>query len=160
VKIWSKLFPIIFLIAAALPLIEASLIAAQSRSAPENPLLNLRGLVSMCQRTDPTSTVACGSYITGFIAGSQATQNSAVVHAVGDMVVSGRVPPSDTAIEDAAKILRERWKPFCIRSNWTAGYVQAVIVQYGREHAERLDEAAADEMLKILARAFPCSEAR
>jgi hypothetical protein len=134
----------------------ASLAAAQTSKPPGNPLLTLRGLLALCERSDPTSTAACGNYITGFIQGSKATQTAAVVEAVAEGVRRGVVAPTNGAIESASAKLHERSNLFCIRSDWTAGYVQTVLVQYGREHRNLLNEMSGDQMLKILAKAFPC----
>ena len=133
-------------------------IAAQTRARPENPLLTLKGLVDLCERHDPTSTAVCGSYISGFVDGSQATETAAVVGRVVDDVMEGRVAPTDSAIEAASSKAQDKFRLFCIRSSWTAGYVQAVVVQYGLEHRDLLEERSADHMLKILAKAFPCTE--
>jgi hypothetical protein len=83
--------------------------------------------------------------------------DAVVVQTIADGVMRGNIAPSDNAIENASKKLSERSKLFCIRSNWTGGYVQAVVVQYGREHPKLLDEPAAEQMLKIMAKAFPCT---
>ena len=112
----------------------------------------------MCERSDPTSKAACGAYITGFVAGSEAAQDAAVVRRVADGVVGGTIAPTDSAMEAAATKLRDESRLFCIRSHWTAGYVGAIVVQYGREHPEALGERTADHLLKILERAFPCGE--
>lgn len=46
---------------------------------------------------------------------------------------------------------------FVACAEWTAGYVGAVVVQYGREHPDQLNDNTSDHMLKILAKAFPCN---
>ena len=51
---------------------------AQTGPPEDNRLLTLRGLVSVCERKDPTSAAVCGAYITGFVGGSQAMQATAV----------------------------------------------------------------------------------
>ena len=157
-KFWSMSFSIALFVTTVVLLAEIPSSAGQSPHMSENPLMRLGGLVNLCQRNDATSKAICGSYITGFVAGCQATQYAAVVHAVGDAVISGKVAPTDSAIENASNKLIEQSKLFCIGSNWTAGYVQAIVVQYGREHPEALKNPTADEMLKILAKAFPCSK--
>jgi len=135
-------------------------VSAQAGTPPENPLLKLRGLVSLCERRDPTSRAACGSFITGFVQGSQATQTAAVVKAVAEGVMRGTVTLTDDAIEAASTKLHDQSNLFCIRSPWTAGHVQALVVQYGREHPDLLEEPSANHMLKILAKAFPCPEGK
>jgi len=144
------------LVVSCLGTIQASPAAAQTRTAPENPLLTLRGVVSLCQRSDAASTAACGAYITGVVQGSQATQADAVAKAVTNGIRRGAVAPTDDAIETASKKLREQSNLFCLRSDWTAGGVQSAIVQYGRERADVLDEMSAIHVLRILAKAFPC----
>lgn len=130
--------------------------AAQTSTPPETPLLKLKGLLTLCQRSDPPSTAACGSYITGFVQGSQATQSAAVAEAVAQGVKRGAVAPTDAAIKSASTKLRGQTNVFCIRPDWTAGYVKSVLVQYGREHSDLLDEMSADHMLKVMVQAFPC----
>lgn len=158
-KPWNVLLSIAVLV-ATVPLVVAPSAAVQSDRTPENPVLKLRGLVNACQGHDPFSMAMCGSYITGFVAGSQAAQQAVVVSAVAEAIVSGRVAPTEAAMERAAAKLREASSVFCIRSEWTAGYVQAVVAQYGREHPQFLDEPTAEQMPKILAKAFPCSQAK
>lgn len=157
-KLRWALIPMAALLLSGPARMQAPLVAAQTRTTPENPLLNLRGLVSICERGDPTSTASCGSYITGFVAGSQATQTAIAVKAVAEGVMRGTVAPTETAIEAASTKLHDQSSQFCFRSHWTAGQVQALVVQYGREHRDVLDEMAADHMLKILAKAFPCGD--
>jgi hypothetical protein len=106
------------------------------------------------------STIECGSYITGFAQGIQAAQEAAVVQIVADQVARGVIPPTDKSIDAASKKAGEHLQLFCMRSNWVAGYVQAVVGQYAREHPEALDELAADHMVKVFARAFPCGQAQ
>lgn len=149
----------ILLSLAALALVESpSHIYSQTRNSADSPLLTLRGVVGLCERRDATSNAACGSYITGFVQGSDATQTAVVVEAVARGVVRGAVPPTDQAIDAAATRRYDDLKLFCINSSWTAGYVQAHVVQYGREHPDLLGEPSGEQMLKILAKAFPCSD--
>ena len=132
---------------------------AQMANSPENPLLTLRGLVATCGGSDPVSIVACGGYITGFVMGSHKTSEAAVIRIVVGQVARGMVPPTEQAIDAASTKVLEESTLFCITSSWTAGYVQAVVGQYGREHADLLDDMASDHMLNILAKAFPCDQA-
>ena len=150
------LFSIAALVGSGPGTIQASPAAAQTRTAPENPPLKLRGLISLCQRSDPASTAACGAYITGVAQGSQATQADAVAKAVTDGVRRGAVAATDAAIETASKRLREQSNLFCLPSDWTAGDVQSAVLQYGRERADVLDEMSAIHVLRVLAKAFPC----
>jgi hypothetical protein len=131
--------------------------AAQSGAAPDNPLLKLRGVVSLCEGRDATSGAACGAFVTGFVLGSTATQDAAIVDTVARAVARGDIAPTDAAIDVAAEKARQESRRFCIRSTWTAGYVAAVVVQYGRENRGALDENSAEHMIKIFAKAFPCN---
>jgi len=129
---------IVMLAVAGLAIMQPPVVVAQTRAAPESPLLKLKGLVSLCEGRDPTSTAACGAYISGFVDGSHSAQRAAVANAVADQVVRGAVAPADDAIEKAATNLQEQSNRFCIRSVWSASYVQAVVVQYGHEHPDLL----------------------
>jgi hypothetical protein len=141
----------------ALALVEStSRISAQTRGSVDSPLLTLRGIVSLCDGREATSIATCASYITGFAQGSDATQTAAVVEAVAQGLVRGAVPPTHEAIDAAVAKRYDELKLFCITSSWTAGYVQAHVVQYGREHPDLMGEPSGDQMLKILAKAFPC----
>jgi hypothetical protein len=130
--------------------------AATSPPSTVSPLLKLRRLVNLCERKDATSRAACGSYISGFVAGSETTRTADAVKVVADRVFNGAVAPSDEAIDAAVSKLDNELRVFCILSEWTAGYVGAVVVQYGREHPDQLNDNTSDHMLKILAKAFPC----
>ena len=132
--------------------------SAQSTPTQDNPLVRFRGVVEACGQTDSVSTIVCGSYITGIVHGIQATQDATVIEIVADQVMRGAIPPTDSAIDAASKKAREQLQPFCILSNWTAGYVQAVVGQYAREQPQALDDLSADHMLKVFARAFPCAQ--
>jgi hypothetical protein len=134
--------------------------AAQSTPPKDNPLIKFRGVVAACGRTDSVSTIECGSYITGFVHGIQAAQNAAVIYIVADQVAHYTIPPTDKAIDTASKKAWEQLQTFCMRSDWTAGYVQAVVGQYAREHPESLDDVATDHMSKVFARAFPCGQGK
>jgi len=123
-----------------------------------SPLLKLSGLVKLCERDDATSRVACGAYVSGFVAGSQATRTADAVKVVADRVINGTVAPSDDAMDAAAKKLENDLRVFCIRTEWTAGYLGAVVVKYGREHPDQLNDNISDHMLEILAKAFPCDQ--
>lgn len=130
---------------------------AQSRTSdPTNPLVTFKGVVTVCQSSNNALSAACASYITGFVQGSDATQTAAVVTTVARDVARGDVAPTDPAIDAAAAKRRDDLRLFCIRSTWTAGYVQAHVVQYAREHPETLNDPAGDQMLKVLGKAFPC----
>lgn len=137
-------------------LVGPSAVGAQAGPTPTNPLTTLRGLVTLCGHDDPTSRAACGSYITGFVAGSQATKHALTVRTVVAGVVAGAVAPSDLAIEASAAKADAKSSLFCIRSYWTAGQVQSLVLRYGRKHRDQFDEPAADHMLTILVDAFPC----
>jgi hypothetical protein len=129
---------------------------ATTGSSTVSPFLKLGGLVKLCERDDATSRAACGAYISGFVAGSQATQTSVTVKLVADRVIKGTVAPHDEAINAAAARLNNELNVFCIGTEWTAGYVGAVVVQYGLEHQDQLNDKTSDHMLQILAKAFPC----
>lgn len=130
--------------------------AATRTASTVSPLLKLSGLVKLCERDDATSQAACGAYISGFVAGSQATRKADVVKVVADRVVNGTVAPSDDAMDGAGTKLDNDLRAFCIRTEWSAGYVGAVVVQYGREHPDQLNDNTSDHMLEILAKSFPC----
>ena len=133
---------------------------AQSAPVRDNPMLKFRGVVAACGRADSVSTIECGSYITGFAQGIQAAQQAAVVEIVAGQVARGVIPPTDKSIDAAAKRTGEELQLFCMRSNWVAGYVGAVVGQYAREHPEALDELASDHMVKVFAKAFPCGQTK
>ena len=125
---------------------------------PGNPLYKFRGVVDACGRSGSVSTILCGSYITGFVQGSLVMHEAAVIDVVANEVIRGTVPPTEEAMDAAARKAREQSQPYCIKSDFTASYVQAVVGQYALEHPEALDDASADHMLKILAKAFPCGK--
>ena len=135
-----------------------SSVAAQTAETTENPALIFRGVVSMCDSSNDTLQAMSASYITGFVLGHQAALTSAVVEIVAQEVARGNVAPTNDAIDAAAAKHSEELRPFCIRSTWTAGYVQAHVVQYALEHPDLLDEPSESQILKVLERAFPCSE--
>ena len=141
---------------ALLALFGSARLGAQTGAPQDNLLLTLRGLVDLCERKDPTSAAACGAYITGFVGGSQAMQAVAVFNVVGEGIVNGTVAQTDASIELASNKLNDQLSTFCIKSNWTPAYVQAVVPQYAREYSSMLDEMSAEHMLNILAKAFPC----
>ncbi|HSP16765.1 MAG TPA: Rap1a/Tai family immunity protein [Thermoanaerobaculia bacterium] len=124
--------------------------------AAESPLLKLGGLVKLCERQDTASRGMCAAYISGFVAGSEVTRRENAIQVTADRVQKGEVAPSDQAMDAAANKAVNDLRIFCIRSEWTAQYVSAVVVQYGHEHTAQLNEATSDHMLKILQRAFPC----
>lgn len=134
-------------------------VLAQAVAPAANPLVTLKGLVNTCQDRGPASQLSCASYTTGFVAGSEATQSALAINAVADAVVSGKIAPDEAALETAVTQMRERSRPFCIRSTWAAGQLTNAIVQYGRDHPEALEELASDHMLRILTKAFPCDSA-
>jgi len=132
--------------------------AATTSPSAVSPFLKLSGLVKLCEREDATSRAACGAYISGFVAGSQATRASDVVKIVAERVISGTVAPHDDAMNAIGAKLDNDLSVFCIRAQWTAGYVGAVVVQYGREHEDQLSDDISEHMLQILAKAFPCDQ--
>jgi hypothetical protein len=152
---WFVLF-VFVLLSTALEASDRADGPGQPPTSTVSPLLTLRGLVTLCQREDPTSRAGCGAYISGFVAGSQATRTADAAKLVADRVVTGAVAPTDQAMDAAATKLDKELRLFCIRAEWTAGYVGAVVVQYGREHEQQLGEPTAEHMMKILAKAFPC----
>lgn len=132
---------------------------AQETPRLENPLLKLKGLMSLCESTELVSRTACTSYISGFVAGSQATQGAIAGSVVAGEVESGRVAPNDRAILSAGEKFQERSVPFCIHSTWTAEQIQRIVVRYGKAHPEAQEEASAGHVLRALAAAFPCGKA-
>jgi len=152
----TRRIPAVCVVLALLGAVPAT---AQTPNSPENPLLTLRGLVAACNGSDPVSIAACGGYITGFVWGSHKTSEAAGSRIVAGQVARGMVAPTEQAIDAASTKVLEESTFFCITSSWTAGYVQAVVGQYGREHADVLDDMASDHMLNILAKAFPCDQA-
>ena len=117
--------------------------------------------MDICGKRDAALIAICGSYITGFIAGNQAALEAAVVQTVVKQVEQYAIPPTDQAMEDAlAKVRAQQHRECCIRTEWTAGYVQAVVGQYAREHPEALNRLSADHMMKVLAKAFPCGASK
>lgn len=157
----SRLLPsIVALVILGVTVLQPPRAIAQSAPVRDNPLLKFRGVVASCGRADSVSTIECGSYITGFAQGIQAAQEAAVVEIVADQVAHGVIPPIDKSIDAASKKAGEHLQLFCMRSNWVAGYVAAVVGQYSREHPEALNELAADHMVKVFAKAFPCGQAK
>jgi Rap1a immunity proteins len=153
-----KLRSVLFYLTPCVLAASISHTAAQTKGSTDSPLLVFNGVVRLCERQDATSIAACGAYITGFVQGSHASQKAAVIETVAREVARGGVPPTNDAIDAAAARRHEDLSLFCIRSSWTAGYVQAHVVQHAREHPDMLNEASEDQMLKVLAKAFPCSE--
>lgn len=131
---------------------------AKSAVSAPSPLLTLKGVVDLCKRNDPTSSAACGSYIAGFVQGIDAVLTKMAIETVAQSLVEGRVAPTDQAMERAALKRYNELRSYCIDSVWTAEYVSAHIVQYGREHPDLLGEPPGEQVLKILAKAFPCAE--
>jgi len=154
---WLAVLTIALLLTNAFSMTAPS-VAAETRTSPENPLLEFEGLVTTCERSDPMSRAACGAYITGFVEGSSAAQDAAVARRIAEGVVAGTISPLDSAMEAAWTKLRDELRSYCIQSHWTASYVAAVAVQYAREHPEARTEMTADHMIKVLEKAFPCGE--
>jgi hypothetical protein len=127
-----------------------------NQSTKNNPLLKFKSFVQLCEKDDSISNITCCSYITGFVAGYQATLNSAVIKLITYDVINGKIPPTDQAMETAGTNFISKLNIFCIKSVWTAGYIQAIVVQYAKEHPEKLNDDTASCMLDILVRAFPC----
>lgn len=132
-------------------------LVAQAKKLTDNPLIKFAGVVNLCERRDATSVAACGSYITGFVQGSHVTITVAVIETVAEGVARGKVPPTDQAIDAATAKAYKDSRQFCVDASWTAGYVQAHVLQHAREHPELLKEPADEQMLRVLVRAFPCS---
>jgi hypothetical protein len=132
--------------------------SAHGKAGVESPLVKFRSLVKLCDSDDPTASAACGAYITGFAHGINAAQMSDITRAVAEDVMNGNVAPTDEAMAAAGEKLEKKWRLYCIRSRWTAGFVQSVLVQYSREHPTALDDMPKDHMLAIFERAFPCGE--
>ena len=143
------------LLLGVLVILSPAVSKAQSQP-PANPLVTFKGVVTVCQSRDEALSGACAAYINGFVEGSIATRKAAVIDTVLQDVKRGLVAPTDNAIGAAADKRDEDLTLFCIRSVWAAEYVQAHVVQYAREHPETLNDKPGIQMLKVLAKAFPC----
>lgn len=123
----------------------------------DHPLATTKGVVQLCERDESAFVIGCAAYISGFVAGTVAAQDAAVVEAIAPRVARGEITRTDAGVEREIEAYRRQISAFCIESTWTPAYVQAVIRQYALENPKSLDEPAADHMPKILAKAFPCS---
>jgi Rap1a immunity proteins len=143
-----------WLVLAGLPL------AAQTKIPDDVPFSTLRKLVVLCDNKHPTSRAACSSYIIGFVQGWDETLAKWVADLAAYAVENGGVAPSGKAIGKFANNVADekaRTLGVCIEKTWTAGYVSAVVVQYGLEHPGQLDRPLKTQMFNILAKAFPCA---
>jgi hypothetical protein len=129
-------------------------VAQSQTSDPTSPLVTFKGVVTLCKSNDKVVNAFCGAYVTGFVQGSDATRTAAVIQTVAREVARGDVAASD--IDAAAAKRSDEIGHFCVRSTWTSQYVRAHVVQYALEHPEGLNDPAGDQMLKVLAKAFPC----
>ena len=139
--------------------------------AAETPSLTstLKSMIAICSHRDLGVNATCAAYITGFIQGWKTTLEHQLAESFARNVETGRVAPTvltpGTAQYEAMdRFLKNAFTEethkvgVCIESDWTAGYVQAVLVQYGLEHPDRLNEPASDVMFDILRKAFPCTK--
>ena len=134
----------------------AAMTAAHTPTTAEEPG-TLGGLVRLCERDDDVvSRLVCVTYISGFLQGSQAIQDAAIVRALAEQIKSGTTAPTHSAAVAAASKVSDESRLFCIRrSSSPVGHVQALVVQYGREHRDGLKEPTRQHMLKILQKASP-----
>ena len=154
------LLPVAALVFSGATELRAALPAAQTPNEVRDPLFTLRDLVQLCESRDD-AIATCAAYLSGFIHGIQETTPAFVAQAAADEIQAGCVRPDGASTEQAIARLTKKFMSslsFCMDSPWTAGYVAAVVGQYGREHEDLLDEAAHDHMLRILTRAFPCDK--
>jgi hypothetical protein len=141
--------------------------AAPAGEAPAGGNLTLRVLVKGCasERID-VGALVCMTYLHGFYSGVRQTTmlTQAIEPAVQELARNGKAPITDDmmnlAVRNAAKkALREQG--ICISADEIDyHYVQAVAVQYAREHAEMLDDPAESALFDVFAKAFPCKQAR
>lgn len=147
------------LVIAAIGIAVSSCATVHAYQDAPSPLATFGSIVKFCRSKDPTQSLICSTYITGFVAGVHSTIDDLSAEAVAGRMVKGEVAPLDPALDAAmVKERRERQRVvgFCVDRIWTAAFVAAVMDQYARENPDSLKDDAPDHMNKVLARAFPC----
>jgi hypothetical protein len=148
----------LLLLSLALPLL------AQPKENFIYPGSTLGDYARICGGTG-TVKLMCFGYISGYVNGVGAVYATPVAmpflegktEKVGKDMIAGKVAINDDAVDRAIQAEYSKGVGYCVASTWTLAYVDATAMQYAREHPEALQEPLREQMLKILAKAFPCA---